>query len=48
MSKKKQLESDGKNKLETFYVVYILSSGLIDDLADVLISLDASWESLPI
>lgn len=38
---------DGK-KLENFYVVYILSSGLIDDLADVLTLLDASWDDLPI
>ena len=42
------MESEGKNKLETFYVVYILSSGLIDDLADVLKNLDSSWDSLPI
>lgn len=42
------MESEGKNKLETFYVVYILSSGLIDDLADLLKSLDSSWDSLPI
>jgi hypothetical protein len=38
----------GPDKLEIFYVVYILSSGLIDDLADVLISLDPSWDKLPI
>ena len=42
------MESQGKNKLESFYVVYILSSGLIDDLADVLVTLDSSWDSLPI
>jgi hypothetical protein len=42
------MESEGKNKLEAFYVVYILSSGLIDDLADVLKILDTSWDSLPI
>ena len=28
--------------------MYILSSGLIDDLADLLKSLDSSWDSLPI
>ncbi len=38
------------NKLENFFVFYILSSGLIDDLQDVLNTLfdDPSWSLIPI
>lgn len=37
-----------KLRLDTFYVVYILSAGLIDDLPDLLSSIDPLYESLPI
>ena len=40
--------SEGGNKVENFYVLYVLSSGLIDDLADLLLMLDESWDSLPV
>lgn len=33
---------ENKGKLEIFYVVYILSAGLIDDLSDLLNSIDPS------
>lgn len=48
MKIKEQIEANDKT-LETFYVIYILSAGLIDDLQDVLSSLDdPTWETLPI
>lgn len=39
---------ENQNTLETFYVVYILSAGLIDDLQDVLSCLDSDWSHLPV
>lgn len=36
------------NSIENFFVFYILSSGLIDDLADLLTILDSSWDTLPL
>ncbi len=39
---------ENQGKLEAFYVVYILSAGLIDDLAEVLNSIDEAYASLPI
>ena len=35
-------------KIETFYVLYILSAGLIDDLTELLDQIDEQWEGLPI
>jgi hypothetical protein len=37
-----------ENKLTSFYVIYILSAGLIDDLSDLLTLIDPEWDSLPI
>jgi hypothetical protein len=38
-----------QNKLENFFVFYVLSSGLIDDLAELLTLLsDPVWSTLPI
>ena len=37
-----------KSKVENFFVFYILSSGLIDDLAELLTLLDSSWDHLPV
>jgi hypothetical protein len=34
------VKSQMKHRLDTFYVVYILSAGLIDDLPDLLSSID--------
>jgi Copine len=48
LSKEQVLKSEDGNRLEVFYVVYILSSGLIDDLAELLTSLDCQWDSLPV
>ena len=39
---------DNQGKIETFYVVYILSAGLIDDLSEVLNSIDEAFAALPI
>ena len=39
---------ENDNRLSCFYVVYILSAGLIDDLGDVLSQIDSEWDSLPI
>lgn len=36
------------SSIENFFVFYILSSGLIDDLADLLTMLDSSWDTLPL
>jgi hypothetical protein len=45
----KAKEEIEENHLENFYVFYILSSGLIDDLADLLTLLsDDLWSKLPI
>lgn len=40
--------AESENKLNSFYVVYILSAGLIDDLSDLLTLIDPEWDSLPI
>lgn len=48
LSRDRLLQTDDANKLDVFYVVYILSSGLIDDLSDLLNSLDCQWDSLPV
>ncbi len=42
------IKKANSSKLTTFYVVYILSAGLIDDLPDVLNLLDPIWDSLPL
>lgn len=34
--------------MDNFFVIYILSSGLIDDLVDLLTLLDDSWDTLPV
>lgn len=48
ISKDRITKSEDGNKLENFFVVYVLSSGLIDDLADLLTLLDSSWDELPV
>jgi hypothetical protein len=40
--------SEDGNKLTSFYVVYILSAGLIDDLSDLLTLIDPEWDQLPV
>lgn len=47
LSIKKQFK-ETDDKLTSFYVVYILSAGLIDDLSDVLTLIDPCWDSIPI
>ena len=39
---------DNHDSIESFYVLYILSAGLIDDLVDVLNSIDEEFAKLPI
>jgi hypothetical protein len=37
-----------KDKLDNFFVIYVLSSGLIDDLVELLTYLDEGWDDLPV
>jgi hypothetical protein len=37
-----------KREAQYFYVVYILSAGLIDDIQEVLKLLDDEWSTLPV
>ena len=39
---------ENNGRIDCFYVLYILSPGLIDDLADLLETLDPSWDGLPL
>lgn len=44
----KTLITENNGRIDCFYVVYILSAGLIDDLPELLEALDSEWDSLPI
>ena len=39
---------ENNNQIQEFYVLYILSAGLIDDLDDIFRLLEDEWSTLPI
>lgn len=44
----KKIVEENNGRIDCFYVLYILSPGLIDDLPDLLETLDSSWDGLPL
>eukprot|EP00347_Sterkiella_histriomuscorum_P011703 403371431 len=44
----RKIIDENNGRIDCFYVLYILSPGLIDDLPDLLETLDCSWDGLPI
>jgi len=49
INRKAQNDIDMKNTIDSFYVLYVLTYGKIDDIIDCIKTLKATeWKSLPI